>query len=114
MQDLLRAKTVELPKKPQEPNLSALKAAYDQQAGLDRLELLQQHRDLAFEYCSKIIKEMRKFVDKLRANLSAQGTQGESEAKRAGTDAEISVAIKMKMCLYIDALYNAMDLGIGL
>eukprot|EP00981_Chlorochromonas_danica_P006520 scaffold1413_cov162-Ochromonas_danica.AAC.1 len=129
--DLLQHRTMEVPKKPQEPDLDALKAAYDQQAGLEKVSLLQQHRDLAYDYVKKITKEMRKFAEAL---LAAQQSEGETKKfaslnplspssynlstqphnKMNPMEADSSATIKLKQCLYIEALYHAIDLGMVL
>jgi hypothetical protein len=59
-------KTLMPPKKPEEPNLLALREVYDKQAGLEEIEILQKMRDFTYEYVGKVIREMRLLIENLK------------------------------------------------
>jgi hypothetical protein len=53
------------PQKPEEPDWQALRIAFDQDAGLDRLESVQSLRNNVFMKSVQVIRAMRAFVDKI-------------------------------------------------
>ncbi len=55
------------PQKPQEPDLDELKEKFDKEAGLELLEYLQIVRNHVLKKIVFIIKEMKKFADKISA-----------------------------------------------
>lgn len=124
-----------LPAKPTEPDLRALRESFEREACLDGLLNLEMLRCHTFEMVEKILTLLRAFVERKQqldaAKLHIQSAQGNRNAGGAAgsslpTTAGMSIdpskdrrapddeySLKCQLCLYVEALYEAVDIGVA-